>query len=504
MEVGRVLAERYELVERLGSGGMAEVFRAVDRVLDRDVAVKVLSPQRATDAAFVRRFEREARSAASLDHPNVVGVHDFGSDELEGGDTRPFIVMQLVEGPTLEQVIAEEGPLPLDRALEVGRQVCAALSAAHAAGLVHRDIKPSNIMFDRSGGVLVTDFGIALSATESTRTTSVYGSVSYLAPEQARGERVDGRADLYAFGCVLYAMLTGDPPYTGDEPIAVVLRHLDGDLEPPSTHRPDVPDQLDAIVLRALASDPDERYTDAESLRADLTAVAEGRTLGPRTAKLGVVPDAPTVRIGSARAAADRGGTGGGGEATDDAPGGRGEGRAPWWRNRAFAAVLLVTLGAALLAAVLAQGQDPTATGAATTPPPATTPSAIPSPAPPPTVEDAVLDLYQVVEEGRSNGEISGEAAQEITKVVDEAWKEHREGKSGKALEKLAEAREKVRERASDGAIEVERARLLLAAIDRVEQAFRSAPVQEDGRGGGNGGGDGRGNGGGDDGDEGD
>ncbi|HVM12491.1 MAG TPA: protein kinase, partial [Actinomycetota bacterium] len=234
---GRILGDRYELGPVVGRGGMATVYRARDRVLHREVAVKVLQPQLARDQEFIERFRREARAAAGLSHPNIVGVHDHGSD---GSDH--FIVMEFVEGRTLAEVLDEEGALETGRAIAIATDVAAALSAAHERGLVHRDVKPANILLTDRGRVMVTDFGIARAATSQglTMTGTVLGTASYLSPEQARGEPVDERSDVYSLGCVLYEMLTGEPPFAADSPVAVAALHVNADPPRPSAHQPGV------------------------------------------------------------------------------------------------------------------------------------------------------------------------------------------------------------------------------------------------------------------------
>ncbi|HXF57219.1 MAG TPA: Stk1 family PASTA domain-containing Ser/Thr kinase [Actinomycetota bacterium] len=269
----RVLAGRYELDSLLGRGGMAEVYLGTDRVLGRRVAVKVLSPEFARDSSFVARFRREAQSAAALNHPNVVSVFDTGSD-----DGTHFIVMEYVEGRTLAQVIREDAPLLPERAVEIASAVAMALAVAHEHGIVHRDVKPGNIMLTRAGDVKVMDFGIARAITgESlTQTATVLGTATYLSPEQAQGEAVDARSDLYSLGVVLYEMLTGTPPFTGESPVAVAYRHVAEDPVPPSRLNPDVPPDLDAVVLKCLAKNPANRYQTARELAEDLERVRRG------------------------------------------------------------------------------------------------------------------------------------------------------------------------------------------------------------------------------------
>jgi len=269
----RVLGNRYEIQEVLGEGGMAKVFLGTDRVLGRTVAVKVLSPQYAEDQQFVARFRREAQAAAALNHPNIVSVFDTGSN----GNVH-YIVMEYVEGKTLQEVLREESSLTSERGIEIGEAVARALSAAHDKGLVHRDIKPGNIMITREGQVKVMDFGIARATTSDTvtQTAAVLGTAAYLSPEQAQGETVDGRSDIYSLGVVLFEMLTGRQPFMGESPVSIAYRHVTEDPIPPSRINPDVPEALDAIVMKAMAKSPDERYQTAQELIDDLRRAAEG------------------------------------------------------------------------------------------------------------------------------------------------------------------------------------------------------------------------------------
>ena len=269
----RVLAGRYELESVIGQGGMARVFKGADTVLNRTVAIKVLSPQFANDEQFVARFRREAQAAAALNHPNIVSVYDTGSQ----GDVH-YIVMEYVEGRTLRDVIKGEGPLLPERAIEIAEAVCSALSAAHEGGLVHRDIKPGNIMITRDGEVKVMDFGIARTSTGDTltQTASILGTASYLSPEQAQGESVDARSDIYSLGCVEYEMLTARAPFTGDSPVTIAYKHVREDPVPPSRVNPDVTPQVEATVMKCMAKNPANRYQSAEELRQDLERVRRG------------------------------------------------------------------------------------------------------------------------------------------------------------------------------------------------------------------------------------
>ncbi|MGZ8612320.1 MAG: Stk1 family PASTA domain-containing Ser/Thr kinase [Actinomycetota bacterium] len=269
-----ILGGRYRVERELGRGGMAKVYLGKDTVLGRTVAVKILAPQFADDPNFVTRFRREAQAAARISNQNLVSVFDTGSD-----DGVHFIVMEYVEGRTLAQFLTGGGRIMPDRAIDIAMDVCRALSAAHAQGVVHRDIKPGNIMLDDRGDVKVTDFGIARVVTTAetvAQTAAVLGTASYLSPEQAQGQPVDGRTDIYSLGCVLFEMVTGRPPFLGDSPVAVASKQVLEQPTPPSRLNPDVSPDLDAVILRALAKNPENRYASADDLRADLERVRRG------------------------------------------------------------------------------------------------------------------------------------------------------------------------------------------------------------------------------------
>lgn len=274
-----VLAGRYELVRLLGEGGMSRVYLARDRELGREVAVKLLPSSGATDADDLERLRDEARAAASITHPGVVTVHDVGTT-ADG----VFVVMAYVDGESLARWIRRAGPLDPADAVAVGRAVCDALGAAHRAGVVHRDVSPGNIMLGRDGAVTVTDFGIARMGAGAgrTRTGHVVGTPSYLAPEQGHGGDLDGRADLYALGCCLFTALTGRPPFSDDDSFAVVLAHMRSDPPRPRRLRADIPERLEAVILRALAKDPGRRFPDAAAMSAALGEAVGARTEPPR------------------------------------------------------------------------------------------------------------------------------------------------------------------------------------------------------------------------------
>jgi eukaryotic-like serine/threonine-protein kinase len=278
----RLVGERYELGELIGYGGMAEVHRGRDVRLGRDVAIKILRADLARDPSFLNRFRREAQSAAGLNHPAIVAVYDTGEDHSPtDGAAIPFIVMEYVEGRTLRDILKSEGPLPPRRAMEITSEVAGALDFSHRNGLIHRDVKPANVMITRAGAVKVMDFGIARALSDNaatvTQTASVIGTAQYLSPEQARGEAVDARSDVYSTGCLLYELLTGKPPFQGDSPVAVAYQHVRENAPSPSSVNPAIPPALDSIVMKALAKNPLNRYQSAAEMREDLQRALANR-----------------------------------------------------------------------------------------------------------------------------------------------------------------------------------------------------------------------------------
>ena len=282
MTTPRRLSDRYELGEILGLGGMSEVRLARDLRLHRDVAVKLLRADLALDPSLNLRFQREAQNAAALNHPAIAAVYDTGEVDTPSGPL-PYIVMEYVDGMTLRDVVRIHGPMPARRAIEVIADACQALDFSHHRGIIHRDVKPANIMIGKAGcSVKVVDFGIAKAIADGdmsvTQTGAVLGTVQYLSPEQARGDRVDARADVYSLGCVLYEISTGEPPFVGESPVAVAYQHVREEPVAPSRRNREITPDLDAVVLKAMAKNPDNRYQTAAEMRIDLVRVHRGLT----------------------------------------------------------------------------------------------------------------------------------------------------------------------------------------------------------------------------------
>ncbi|GAA2519503.1 Stk1 family PASTA domain-containing Ser/Thr kinase [Rarobacter incanus] len=281
----RILANRYEVGALIGRGGMAEVHIGHDNRLGRTVAIKILRSDLARDPSFQARFRREAQAAAALNHPAIVAVYDTGEDNVVDPATGtvshvPFIVMEYVEGHTVRDILRDGNAVPIEEAVEITIGVLSALDYSHRAGIVHRDIKPANVMLTPTGSVKVMDFGIARALADSaatmTQTQAVIGTAQYLSPEQARGEQVDARSDLYSTGCLLFELLTGRPPFTGDSPVSVAYQHVRENAPTPSSIASDVPPVLDRIVAKALAKDREQRYSSAAAFRSDLEAAMKG------------------------------------------------------------------------------------------------------------------------------------------------------------------------------------------------------------------------------------
>ena len=471
-----VLADRYELGPVLGEGGMARVHRGYDRHLRRPVAIKVLASPYDRDRGFVERFRREARSAAGLSHPNVVSVFDSGS--YHGTH---FIVTELVEGETLADRL-RRGPLAPEEAVAVAVDVCRALEAAHARGLIHRDVKPGNVMLPPDGRVKVVDFGIARAAGSDTLTGTgvVLGSTAYLAPEQASGQPVDERADLYALGCVLYEMLTGAVPVSADTPVATMYRHVNEDPPPPSSIRP-VPAGLEAVVMRCLEKAPRRRFGSAVDLEHALLA-ARGDTT-----PLGVAPVAETRPIslgGGPVPVAFPGDTRPLGPATGD-PSPRGLARrrtasAParrrpdgrrGWLIAALVALAIVTLGVLIAAnrdplLTKAQLRQESSSGGAQP----TTETSLSSD----TFATAWSNLVEAIGSARVTGDIDEHAADELTKQATELADAYRDGDGEKVGEALSKFEEEFGKAVEEGEISPSSAEAIDQAVSAVVAALQS------------------------------
>jgi serine/threonine-protein kinase len=324
-----VFGRRYRITERIGSGGMADVYKAIDETLGRTVAVKVLHQRYADDPDFVQRFRHEASAAANLSHPAIVNIYDYG---VEAGTY--YIVMELVRGTDLKQIVKQRGALDPIKVAEYGAQVCAALSVAHGYGIIHRDVKPQNIVLMPDGGIKVMDFGIARAVdSDSTQTGSVLGTAQYVSPEQAQGQKLGPESDLYSLGVVLYELSTGRLPFEGETPVSVALRHVNDIAPTPRSVNPQIPPALEAVILKAMQKDPTRRYRSAEEMRQDLLRVIAGRTV------------AATPGVGDTTVMEAVGRTGGPAEISrvDTAR----RGASPWVWVALVAAAILFGLGAA-------------------------------------------------------------------------------------------------------------------------------------------------------------
>jgi serine/threonine protein kinase len=461
---GRVLADRYAVGELLGRGGMAEVYLATDRVLDRPVAFKVLGGWLANDGTFVERFRREALAAARISHPNLVAVFDAGSE-----DGVHYIVMEHVPGETLADVLRKEGRLHPDRATRIAASVADALGVAHAARIVHRDVKPANVMLTPDGRTKLMDLGIArnIDGESITQASSILGTAGYVSPEQARGDPVDHRSDIYSLGCVLYEMLTGRQPFEAQDPLAVAYKHVHEVPVPPTSLEPSIPPALEAVTLRAMAKEPAARFQSV----ADMAFALDDRTapVAPITATTPMPPVATTPLSAAG---------------TDILP--RRADRVR--RRRPLVPILLVLAALALLgglAFALFAGDRPSGlAGPPNTPSPSASSSPSPSPTTSPTppvdpVQGAVVALQAVVAQGVSDGNISPEAADEIQRGLDAALHEFAGGDTKKALEKLSDLERKVDELIDhDEIAHSEKQKLFKAIEDLAAQMSLASPSE--------------------------
>ena len=344
-----LLGERYELGGLLGRGGMADVRVARDLRLGRTVAIKQLRADLSSDDTFQARFRREAQSAAALNHPAIVAVYDTGESTDKHGNHIPYIVMEYVEGQTLREIMRDDRKILPERALSITADVLSALDYSHRSGIIHRDIKPANVMLTPSGQVKVMDFGIARAIADSssamTQTAAVIGTAQYLSPEQARGETVDARSDIYSTGCLLYELLTGRPPFVGDSPVSVAYQHVREEARPPSQLNPDVSQPVDHIVAKALAKRTDDRYQSAADMRKDLERAIAGQHVDAPTQATSAIPAATAVAPAVAAAAA----TGTQPAVADDEEEEK-KNKALWWALGILAALIIAGLAYFLLA----------------------------------------------------------------------------------------------------------------------------------------------------------
>ena len=463
---GRVLADRYAVGELLGRGGMAEVYLATDRVLDRPVAFKVLGGWLANDATFVERFRREALAAARISHPNLVAVFDAGSE-----DGVHYIVMEHVPGETLADVLRKEGRLHPNRATRIAASVADALGVAHAARIVHRDVKPANVMLTPDGRTKLMDLGIArnIDGESITHASSILGTAGYVSPEQARGDPVDHRSDIYSLGCVLYEMLTGRQPFEAQDPLAMAYKHVHEAPVPPTSLEPSIPPALEAVTLRAMEKEPAARFQSVEEMAAaldDRTAPVAPVTATTPMPAVPVTTPLPTAHPDNLPRRADR-----------------------VRRRRPLVPFLLGLAALALLGGVAFAlfGDDPTGLGGPAGSPspsaflsPSLSSSRSPTPLPVDSVEEAAAALDALVADGLANDRVTPDAAEEIRKRLSDALEKFREGDTEKAIEELGDLRDKVQELVDEREIDHSQEQKLDKAIEDLAAQMSLAAPSED------------------------
>ncbi|MDP9301578.1 MAG: serine/threonine protein kinase [Actinomycetota bacterium] len=445
--VPTLLAERYRLDRSLGNGGMGEVFEATDLTLHRSVAVKLMSPSLVQDEPARARFLREARALAQVNSPNVVAVYDAGGDA-----ERPYLVMELVEGTTLDQELRRAGRVEPARAVAIATDMASGLAAAHERGIVHRDVKPSNVFLTPSDAAKIGDFGIArLERPDATLTLTgqTFGSPPYIAPEQATGGKVDARADLYSLGCVLFQVLVGRRPFSGDDAVSLVYQHVHSTPPRVDLLVPAVPAELGALVADLMAKDPDDRPASAQEVRRALESVPTEPIASTTTTATAVLP----------RRALELG-----------------QRRKPWWPVAAVIVGAVALL--ALLVALLAGGDPRPASSptqqASTTPSSPATSSSSPSVAGPQTPATAGAALLALTQQLQDAGAIDHHLAQDIQHAVDEVVNGQGHGHEGDASHTLSDLKDKISEAADQGTLSAADAQQLTDAIDRLEQTLSS------------------------------
>lgn len=469
-----VLGGRYRLQSIVGRGGMAVVWRGVDVRLGRPVAVKLLDGTGLADLTTVQRFTRKARTVARLTHPNIVAMYDFGTD---GGV--PYLVMELVEGASLATILAD-GPLDVGEAVAVAGQICDALAAAHAAGVVHRDVKPANVLITEARAVKVCDFGIArlqhAAVTQASLTgpAVAVGTSDYMAPEQAAGDPVDARTDLYALGCVLYAMLTGSPPFTGDSPLSVVSQHLHRAPTPVASRRPDLPAGLNTLVGQLLAKNPADRPGDAGEVRSRLAALTDQAAAAP---PIGNIRSPAVPAAGAARATAavvsptqtlptvDPGDD-------DYRPM---AGRGP---RLGLAGIAAVALGAAALAAILVAVLLNAARPPQAGPPATAASTSVSAPAPTGEPADRATAVAAAIQAQMQAGQLDPNAANDLANEVDEIVRHLADGETDKAAKKVADLRSRLAELRQNDKITTAGYAALLSSLDQLAAGL--PPAEQD------------------------